>query len=745
MDVVRRISLFVTVALFAAALGVGALHDRPAIDADAVSQLASATSFFDSTIVLARTAAPQGPRGDALTVSLTYLERLRLGLGSPFRLVDQVLDDPRLDADPVMRTRLAWALLGRLRRGDAYVIDAAALDGLGPWDADGHGATGAQQLALIEHTIESAPDPRAGELTVRLAYMIESGKASVSSPAVAVATEAAALVRDRLLAQHDLADLFTQASRDEQGRDPLAILEDLRQSRGFRVERPATEPLDSDLRTQAMNAVPGVVRALDTLQRTPEPAFTPRATAALLSPRFATRARTLGAELPPAAPIVVAARLRADGTPTVTNEETLAASYDAAPAEGDSVSRGTARAMLADAVAMRAYAQQRVWLPGDSTITVADLASEFELGGVAFGQDVPKVWRPYYLGELETALVDMQRVFPALSFAGLHVQFGSKPLPDSALAMHDPRTRTIQLSIGSSAGTIAHELSHDLDWQTARRMYAQGRGYSTDRAMEDKRGALAESVRGLAEARVIRGFTGGGLIAPPIKDRPAELFARSVDWFVASTLASQGRSNGFLTAVQDPMLPGYAAGPPAPVGVAGAESLLGALAQMTYIPDSTRDAFESQWSDPSIIDPTLMVRRVLDAPVSWRLVWQQFNRSPSWQTASMLGLPALDLCTTGRSREAEARNRLLALAIDARARGVAIRRARYYPSSLRGDWSSSVLATPPWRTDVGDSVVASLRAAVGNELANATWAQGVVPVVPAAFRSSAAICSAIAR
>jgi hypothetical protein len=403
--------------------------------------------------------------------------------------------------------------------------------------------------------------------------------------------------------------------------------------------------------------------------------------------------------------------------------------------------------LLSDAVAMRAFAQERPWLPGDSTVSAAELAAEFELASVTFGRDVPRAWRPYYLGSLQTALQDMQRVFPALSFAGLHVQFGNQTLPDSALAMHDPRTRTIQLSITSSAGTIAHELSHDLDWQTARRMYANGRGYSTDRAMEDRSGALGESVRGLAEARVIRGFgPGGGPSAPAHNDRPAELFARSVDWYVSSTLAMQGRSNGFLTAVQDPMLPGYAAGAPAVVGTAGAESLLGALAQMTFIPDSARDAFESQWSDPAIIDPTLLVRRVLDTPLSWRVVWQQLARSPNTQAnTSMLGAPSMALCATGKSAEAAARDRLLVLAIDARARGAAIRRARYYPSSLRGEWARGLLATPPWRTDVGESVIDALRSSVVNELSSAPWAQGVVPVVPAIFRSSSASCSTIAR
>ncbi len=746
MDVVRRISLLVTVLLFAVALGFGATYDRPTVDADAVSQLTRSTSYFDSTIVLARNSSPRGARGDALTVGISYLERLRLGLGSPFRLVDQALDDPRFEADPALRTRVVWALLGRLRRGDAYVVDSMALDGLGPWDADGHGATGAQQLALIEHTVESASDPRAGEMAVRLAYMIAAGKASVAPPAVGVATEAAALVRDRLLAQQDLANLLTDATRDPEGRDVLTLLEDRREAGTFRVERPAAEPLNAEIRTEAMNAVPALVKALDTLERTPDPRLTPRSTSPLLGPRFAARAHVLGADLPPAAPIVVASRLRSDREGLNTNEETRVASYDAVTSESDSARRVAARSMLSDAVAMRAFAQQHPWLPGDSTVSAAELAAEFELASVTFDRDVPRAWRAYYLGELETSLHDMQHVFPALSFAGLHVQFGNQPLPDSALAMHDPRTRTLELSVASSAGTIAHELSHDLDWQTARHMYANGRGYSTDRAMADKRGALAASVRGLAEARVIRGVSGAGPSAPSANDRPAELFARSVDWFVASTLALQGRSNGFLTAVQDPMLPGYAAGAPAAVGAAGAQSLLGALAQMTFVPDSARDAFESEWSDPTSIDPTLMVRRVLDSPVSWRVVWQQLGRSPNARAdASMLGAPPLGLCSTGVSPEAQARDRLLALAIDARARGVAIRRAKYFPQTLRAEWTRGLLATPPWRTDVGESVVAALRVGVVSELSNATWAQGVVPVVPAIFRSNAASCSTIAR
>src|SRR5262249_29982902 len=255
--------------------------------------------------------------------------------------------------------------------------------------------------------------------------MISAGKASVASPAVAVATEAAALVRDRVLAQRDLDDLFADALRDAENRDVLSLLEDRREEASFRVERPAAEPLDADLRSEAMNAVPALVRALDTLERAPAPEPTPRATQPLLGRHFAAPAGELGADRPPPAPIVVRSRLRNDRAQPATNEETLAAAYDAAPQTSDSARRVAARSLLSDAVSLRSYAQERPWLPGDSTVSAAELTAEFELASITFGRDVPRAWRPYYLGSLRTALQDMRRVFPAVSFAGLHVQFGN--------------------------------------------------------------------------------------------------------------------------------------------------------------------------------------------------------------------------------------------------------------------------------------------------------------------------------
>ncbi|MGH7339456.1 MAG: hypothetical protein ACREKH_03120, partial [Candidatus Rokuibacteriota bacterium] len=62
----------------------------------------------------------------ATAVALGYLERLRLGFGSPFRLIDYALADPRLDLET--RRLVAWSLLARTVDGASYQIDEAALD-----------------------------------------------------------------------------------------------------------------------------------------------------------------------------------------------------------------------------------------------------------------------------------------------------------------------------------------------------------------------------------------------------------------------------------------------------------------------------------------------------------------------------------------------------------------------------------------------------------------------------------------
>jgi len=728
----------ITALLLAIALVAVGLGERRTVSADVTRELDRATAYFDSTIVLARFSQPKGPRGDQLAIELGYLERLRVGVGDPFRLADEALADPRLNT--TTRQRVAWALLGRLRRGEAYVINAAVLDGLGPWSDDGIGATGESHLDLIEKTIAEASDPRAGELAVRLSYMLASANGSISPTAVQAATDVAALIRDRTIATADIHDLLADAN--DQKVDVLEELSARRASRSFGVEQPGLAPLPPDLQMEAMRAVPRLVRAIDTLDRWDADPHArerglARATSPVIGPYFAARLLNLANNRPPIAQVVVTLGGYAAALDDASNEESLIAANARGAFGRDSAARASAMALLSSAVAVRTLAQAAPWFDGMPGPTAADMIREFGLSNVIFTRSVPNAWRPYYLRELQDGLRDMQRVFPIQSFAGLGIRFETDALRDSALALHDPRTRTLQLSIATSGGTIAHELSHDIDWQASRRMFASGGGYNSDRVVREQTGALANSLKSLGEARPFRPFNGAGS-APP-SGRPAELFARGTDWFVASVLAQQGRMNGFLSAIGDGSLAGYAAGSPTAVGSPATTSLLSAIDAMAYVPDSIRASFEATWADPKSIDPALLVRRVLDVPIT------RGPSVPSNGPEPFAALTAAELCVDDGSPEVRARKDLLIEAVDARARGMALRRARYRPWAVRQPWASSVLGFAPWSPALGERVVDGLRGAIVSALVNALPAQGVLPLTPPTFRSSAASCSIIPR
>lgn len=723
MHVVRRLSLLITAFALGIAVLLGALSARPSVSANAARSLASATEYFDSTVVLARGSRPRGVRGEQLAISLGYLERMRLGLGSPFRLVHGAMVDPRLDR--VRRNRVAWALLGRLRRGDAYFVNPSNLDGLGPWDSDGRGATGAAHLAFIDAAIRDAADPRAGELAVRLAYSIASARGTLSSAAPAIAVQVAALLRDRALAEMDLRDVLADAN--EMRRDVMDLVIERRTTRTLRVEQPPLAPLPRALQISAMEAVPKLIEQLDTLDRVHAPnSSVPGPYAGLLNTHFAEQLDELGAEQPSLAQVVVTLSTRANASLHATNEETLVASHAQAMLQSDAMRRANSLALLASAVALRSVAQSSPWFVGDGGPDAGDLNAEFGLTEVSFAPGVPRKWQPYYMRELQDGLRDLQRVLPGFSPNGLRVRFTNEALRDSALAMHEPRTRTLHLSVSTSAGTLAHELSHDLDWQAARRLFADGMGYSTDRAMQEQTGLLATSMKGLAAARILRPNGSGPSSGPgAASSRPAELFARGADWFVATVLAQQGRSNGFLSVAEDGLLTGYAAGVPAAVGVAGTESFLTAVGEMTYLPDSLRTAFAAQWSDPHTVDPALLVRRVFETPIPLRRLL------PREQTAvAIIAATRAELCVADESDEIRARGNILALAIDARARAIAANRGRYRRFMAPTDDPER------WRE--------AIRATLEMEIATALPNQGLTPLVPAIFRSSSASCSSIA-
>lgn len=739
----RRFSLLLTASLLIAASAFGWVRSRPEISGDAALHMRRAAAYYDSLVALTRTDTAPARVDSVTTLSIGYLERLRLGLGSPFRLVDFALADPRLDDS--VRTRVAWALLARLRRGDAYVIDPSTADAIDD------GAHSAEHLAIIDSAIQTAPDPRAGELTVRLAYALAAGEQTIGEQGDAVAIQIAALLRDRALAQADLRDLLHDASVHHI--DPLDELVRRRRERTFAVERPAAAPLDPDVQSEAMAAVPKLLAAIRALHRAPEVASqpSPAAYAPLLGAGTAARLVELGNHQPPEPPVAVTVRshrfllVGSDSTPDIqrareqfatgaVNGETLAGEYGLLIARGDTARSTGALAVLAAATALRAMAQETPWFPGSPAPSVADLRAEFGLAGVTFARDIRREWQPYYLNMIGTSLRDLQRVLSGFSASGLRISIAAAGLPDTILALHDPATRTIRMSIYSSSGTLAHELAHDLDWQAARSLYA-GSGYSTDRAVREQRGPLAASMRDLASARVVRRGV-------PAEERPAEVFARSVDWLVAVSLARDGRSDGYLSAVQDAAITGYTTVSPVAMIFGAARPLVDAVEEMTYLPSAVRDGFLDQWADARSVDPYLLVRHALTLSPGRR----RLTAPPGLFDEDPLSLTSQDvaICTAGGGQlapEVRAREALLDLALDARALGLARMRARWFPPTHRPAWASSVLEEAPWAAGPGEQAVLRIRAALVTQLDASRGGDQLRFATPSIFRTSTSSCS----
>ena len=737
----RRFSLLLTASLLAVATGFGWLRARSEVSGDAAAHLRSAAAYYDSMIVVERS-APARVRDSAMSVQLGYLERLRLGLGSPFRLVDFALDDPRLDDSS--RTRVAWALLARLRRGDAYVVDSAV------GAAFGASANGDGQLALIQRTVESARDPRVGELTVRLAYALAAGEQTIAEQGDVVATQVAALARDRVLARGDLHDLLHEA--DVKHLDPLAELVRRRAARSFAVEQPPAAPLDDALQVEAVAAVPKLLDSIRAVaQSTDAPVASAAARAPLLGVARAVDLAAAGAGQPPEPPVAVTVRthrsvlLVDDAPPDVhrvrgqfaalaNNAETLAAEYDLLVASGDTARAPAALAVLSAATSLRAMAQETPWFPGSPAPSVADLRAEFGLAGVSFDREVRAEWQPYYLRMIGTSLRDLQRVLSGLSVAGLRISVAAGGLPDTILALHDPATRTIRMSIYSSSGTLAHELAHDLDWQAARSLYA-GSGYSTDRAVREQRGPLAASMRDLAAARVVRRGSA------PTEERPAEVFARSVDWLVAVSLARDGRSDGYLSAVQDAALTGYTTVSPVAMIFGAARPLVDAVEEMTYLPESVREGFLAQWADVRSVDPYLLTRHVLSLQFQRRRI----VLSPSAFDDDPLSLTSSTSATCGEhgdiSGEQRARQALLDLSLDARALGMARMRAHWFPPEARPAWANSILGVAPWSPAAGQEAVRRIRSVLVSQLDAVRGGDQLRFATPSIFVPRASSCS----
>lgn len=675
-------------------------------------------------------------------VSVLYLERLRLGLGSPFRLIDQVLREPAISSKRA--TELAEAMLARTMMGDAYWARPNALDLVAPpgLDSSGQrvpgvkGLQGAQHQAIIDSVVASHADPRIGELAVRLAYRLASASGAVTRRAPEVATAAAAQSRDRVLAMRDARALFVAADRD--GISRLTLMKIWRTTRKFEVERPVIVPLSARAEREAVESLPALVARIEGVANSNNPfAVTARTIYGTSMERsrgegLPSRMVEVAAarDMPPLAAVLVAARgysgpLRNvwDGdrwnrlrfAERVSNEETLAAEFALLNSRVREAVPEADATILTAAVALRPFAQERAWLPGESAPTARDLQARFGVT-VTYDAGAHNAWRPFFQRTLETALLDMRRVLPGFDPRGLRVHFGISPLGDRALALHDPIHRTIYFPPASHSGVMAHEFAHDLDWQAAKREYGGSGWYRTDHALRQSVDRLAGAVRQMASAtrsdsQVTR-MTG---IA-----RPTEVLARNVDWFVSASLAREGRINGHLSAAQDPVLTGYASAITPEAARDGGNATLRALDGLTSIPEVTRSWFSGLFGAERRLSVHEAVRRVLEAPLN-RISLDAKPALRPWDPRSFdLGIESMRdgawTCLVesfAGNSDAGTLRAVLQYAAESRARGVirqwadfANRRPFASPARLRA------LTGEPWNPAITDSTLREIRDAI---------------------------------
>jgi hypothetical protein len=314
-----------------------------------------------------------------------------------------------------------------------------------------------------------------------------------------------------------------------------------------------------------------------------------------------------------------------------TTDERLVAEWAVARAAlpaGSATRRELAALVQAAAVTLRPWAQAAVEpAPGADTATVPDLVDVLRLRdgvrAVTFEPAVPAAWRPVAVRQLGRAVADLRRVFPHLTLDGLTVRLAESPRRGLALALHEPRSRTVYLPPATGAGTVAHELVHDLDAQAAQAQLAVRGVYGTDRLTRTGgSGDLARAVRALA-ATTPSGNPRNPLgSAPPTAlafdpNRPAERLARGADFFVAAALAREGRSNGVLSAVQDAVLTGFAGVTAPEPGDGAAEALVSVLDQVTLVPPATRQWYLARFGAMGVRSPLAVAQFALKAQPAW--------------------------------------------------------------------------------------------------------------------------------
>jgi len=521
------------------------------------------------------------------------------------------------------------------------------------------------------------------------------------------------LIADRTIARNEAMQII----RTSRSADPIDVIKRRRARRALYVERPVLLAPDDRIEREAIAMASALLDSLRAMHLVVVTAAVPDSGVDLPAQwTLAPRLYAAGARVPPAAALAVTVRrylpgvkaqeprVDADALARARNAEQLVAVTRVREPSRQS-RRAIGRLLMAAAVSMRSLSQSEPWYVADTTRTPIQTAQLLGIADITFDREIPKSWHPFFLRELEHGVNDLRRVLPGMRLGGLHVRFRLDAPADSALAMHDPRTRTLQLPVFTSAGTLTHEIAHDLDRQSAITLGLAG--YRSDivaRGVGPKSGSradgkLAASLRALTEEL---SETPNPL--PANAERPAEVFATRVDWFVASALARRGIASGFLSAVQDELLTGHVVHPERLRSSGRSRSLVTALEVMTAVAP-----FASDPEEPSI---QTLLRWSLAGPVDRKIAAEILRAEPKfWAPPALDASPACDGDMSPRAR-------LVRMAAESRARGWLRLRARWTPEASRAPWARATLKQAPWAPSQADQRVAELRGYILSELAS---------------------------
>jgi hypothetical protein len=536
-------------------------------------------------------------------VEAAYEERVRIGLGSPFRVMEIAAHDERLPAKD--REDLLERLFERIENGDTYEI--------GPTLPLAH-------YRLIESAMKSRGEPRATELAINLAYNVAVRERTVTPELRYAAASTAALLRDRMYAQRDARHFAHTARTHDQAAHVLVPA--MRATRQMSVEQPAMAAMTTAEEAEANRLAGMLIGGIRQAARTSPGITERRETTKLSADQAETIARLRTDELPQPALIVA---LRAAQLPfhAETEEQFVA---ELARSNAD-----TRLAAQRAAIALRAVSQEHVWHEGVASPTAADIFAAYGVR-IAFDHAVPAAWHSYFRFRLSNALQDLQLAMPGVNLKGLTIEVGDIANEANHLAFHDPVRRMIRWSPRTSGGSLAHEIAHDLDWQIARRAHKRS-GYASD---------IATDVA--AMMLYLRGDT--------VDERPTETFARQLDWMVASALAAHGVTNSELTSVQSDWLPGHGAARPPAADAQAANAIVRIAARGGRLDQHAQDALMRAAMAPQVpaaVHEARRTRQLTHLAAGPRVAtpwWQLIGAERAMQHATM----GLCSCSTSASK-----------------------------------------------------------------------------------------------